>query len=267
MSLLRTVVVPGGKMIQRLRRDEVGADSDAYDPATGRLTLVVNRDHVAGFEIHSGYLPYREYTINSRNNTFVANVGGGGDTTVTLTQQNYTITQLTNHIQARLIADTGEATFTATHDTQTNKVTIAATPAFTLSFAAKPLLGYNLGFAEAVASTTSAVGTAPVDLQNARHVNVECDLLEHYYRNTPVISRVSQLSALNDVGNVLPDMRLFTTPVNLNTITINLKAKYPRVAGLGFYDNNGTFFELFFSVYSWETLPEQSTRYYEQHSS
>ena len=76
-------------------------------------------------------IPNCEYAVNSHYNTIVFNEGAG-DITATLTQQNYTGTQLATELKTQLDSAGGD-TYTVVYDTQTFKLTITSTGTFQIT--------------------------------------------------------------------------------------------------------------------------------------
>lgn len=149
--------------------------------------------------VESISFPNVVYNVNSNYNT-INLTDVGGTVTITLTTQNYTVTELVTELETKLNASSLSGTFTVTYSSQTFKLTIASDLVFTInSGTACELCGFTQ---LPTASATSAVGDSPVRLDGTTYVDIITSIGKSSYSSnslTNIFYRIPVHQRLGDL--------------------------------------------------------------------
>lgn len=121
------------------------------------------------------------YTVQTGYNDTVVLDDNGTERTITLTESNYSSTQLATHLQT-LINAVSANTWTVVYDNQTMKMTITSSANMYFKWGTNELQSSTLfGFVQTdTASATSVVSTQAIDLQSEKYVHIKCDQIESF---------------------------------------------------------------------------------------
>lgn len=143
------------------------------------------------------------YTVQTGYNDTVVVDDNGTERTLTMTESNYTATQLASHLQT-LINAVSANTWTVSYDSQTMMMTTTSTANFyykwgTNSLESSTLFGYTQ---TDTANSTSSVSTQAIDLQPEKYLLIKCDQVEsQFYTGNDKDNSVIALCPMNEVEN------------------------------------------------------------------
>lgn len=208
-----------------------------YD-ATFNLKLPENLDNTSCYvSVESVSFPNSVYAVNSNYNTLELTDAGGSDT-ITLTQQNYSGVQLATELQTQLNASgTLSGTFTVSYDTQTFKLTISSTAAFTIDGGtALHIIGVS---SVPTTSSTSYTSDSVVRLDGTMYIDLVSSLASRSYSTTDERSNVLfRIPVDSAVGNVIT----YRNTSEENRIKVNTTSL--KTAQFRLFDDRGNVFLL-----------------------
>lgn len=150
--------------------------------------------------------PNAVYPINSNNNKIYWKEDGGGTITSTLTENNYTGSEMATELQTQLNADTGLArTYTVAYDSQSKKLTITVDSGIpdTIQFVNGDNNAYDeLGYNAPTSAATVLTADYPVRLDGTQYVDVVSTIGNLNYSSngrTNILARVPVLSSFGSV--------------------------------------------------------------------
>lgn len=191
---------------------------------------IPNYDHNNGFKkmsLSSAIISKSYYMINSTDTIDLSETTNSQSFSgITISSGNYTMSQFLTAIGSSLTtASAGGSnsfTYTATHSTNTGKITITSSNAsvFTLSVNGSALLKY-LGFnsVDAIASNGSGVwvGTNVANLQKYSQLHVHCNLGRNNNNDLIAIINPTPFSYFTDIEYINPDGELVVDVSNNNS--------------------------------------------------
>ena len=231
-------------------------NQDNYTVSTGKLSCAIDLKNCTGLELWYAGIPRTPYTIDTNYNSFIVHRGVTGDsTTVTLTNQNYTVAQLQTAINAALPANITVSAI----DTQANKFTFTASGGETiaLEFGSQHIAAV-LGFGQdsvyypartdpdvVVYTAADATFDSPYqyDLGGARYLRFDCPALEHAYSDSGIIDDLPFTGDITFSASMNNLTRRFIHPAKLDTIEIDLSVLFPD-GSTAIFDNHGSGFNV-----------------------
>ena len=158
--------------------------------------------NVKGFKVKNLTIPLSVYNIDSRNNKLYVLISAV-TYVVSLTEQNYTASQLATEIATKMSTATS-TTFTVTFGAQTNKYTIANSTAFQLVDGADNCY-YEIGVTSSDLNneTTSLTPSSPIDLSGVKALSVVCPSFSTNYTqsNYNIIATAVVTERLGDIAS------------------------------------------------------------------
>lgn len=186
-------------------------------------------------ELVRAVIPRGEYTIDETENEFTI-TGPNGSSTLELTVQDYTITELASAIQTA-VQGTGVSVFadaslfTVTYNTGTSTITIAHSTPEEFTIVTDSHLAYSLGFASStiVSSSGTTTGSNRVDLFGNRTVQIRTTEFgpEHHNNILQNIHVADELTLWENTLDPRLTERRFRQPRNVGQLHISILSRHP----------------------------------------
>lgn len=174
--------------------------------------------------VQSVSIPNMVYPINSKNNKIYWKEDGGATITSTLTENNYSGTQVATELQTQLNADTGIArVYAVSYDTQSKKLTIdTGILPNTIQFVSGDNDAYiELGFEGDSSALNQYEGAYPVYLAGSQYIDIQADITTNNYSSNGKTNILERIPLNFNFGSIITYQNTTDDYIDLNEDSIN----------------------------------------------